>query len=345
MVQEWESLKSSRELLIGQHERIPEADLRNIVAGQYHGVKPEEVTWDQIANAAVELCRHYESFQIIPGGSDRICVCEREIAVCNLDSEPCLSEGSRRRIPQVRRRSECWVRCDMAVVPRLLGFSHRWRHRFASSRVPAAIQIVGEREAAKGLGGRRTAESWIDWLDLLRCDKDEDTGKFLYAKNTRGSRSVSEREYDRMIQAGEDIPSDVLIEFALMSDGGIEKRRYWDESTATIENLFRNSANQCLKLRSLAPHAESIGPESKPSRNADGPLTSNATEPSRTALPTVSNIEVALNGSDRKKAVELRCRLDPCNITELWTSAFQSRRGKDSTKRAAFNRWRASLVG
>jgi hypothetical protein len=85
-----------------------------------------------------------------------------------------------------------------------------------------------------------------------------------------------------------------------------------------------------------------IEPEPEPTRIAHGPLTPQTAGTSSTELPTVSDIEAALNAGDRKKAVELRRRMDTCNITELWTSAFRSRGGKDRTKQTAFNRWQAS---
>ncbi len=70
MVQQWESLKSTRERSAGIHERIPEVDFRSIIAEQ-NGTKPEDVNETQIENAALELCRHYGSFQIIPAGLGR----------------------------------------------------------------------------------------------------------------------------------------------------------------------------------------------------------------------------------------------------------------------------------
>jgi hypothetical protein len=70
-------------------------------------------------------------------------------------------------------------------------------------------------------------------------------------------------------------------------------------------------------------------------RSATADLTSEA-------VTTTADIKAALDGGDRKKAVELRCRLDGCKVNELWRSAFLSRRGADGTKQTAFNRWHAS---
>lgn len=66
LVLEWEALKAAGEDGVEQYEHIPEADLRKFVASQC-GVKPEEVTADQIDQVAVELCHHYGRFRIVPG--------------------------------------------------------------------------------------------------------------------------------------------------------------------------------------------------------------------------------------------------------------------------------------
>ena len=64
---------------------------------------------------------------------------------------------------------------------------------------------------------------------------------------------MSERELSRLIESGETIPPGGLTEFVETEGGGIERRTCWDASTATIEGLFKSSANHCLRLRSLAP--------------------------------------------------------------------------------------------
>ena len=81
--------------------------------------------------------------------------------------------------------------------------------------------------------------------------------------------------------------------------------------------------------------------ETTPNRTGDDSGTAK-TEVTSEDVPTVADIEAALNDGDRKKAVELRCRLDGCKVNELWRSAFLSRRGTDATKQTAFNRWQAS---
>jgi hypothetical protein len=71
IVQEWETLKSARGIITGEHERMPDADLRRILAGEYL-IKPEDVTDGQIEYAALELCRHYGRVQIIPSAAPEL---------------------------------------------------------------------------------------------------------------------------------------------------------------------------------------------------------------------------------------------------------------------------------
>lgn len=64
--QQWEAFKGIKQLISGPHEQIPEAFLRNALAGQY-GIKPEEVTWEQIRFAVSgDLLRHYGAVTVIP---------------------------------------------------------------------------------------------------------------------------------------------------------------------------------------------------------------------------------------------------------------------------------------
>ncbi len=63
--QRFEAFKSIRELQTGPHERIPEALVRNAIADQL-GIKPEEVTWKQIASEMAGLLRDYPALTLVP---------------------------------------------------------------------------------------------------------------------------------------------------------------------------------------------------------------------------------------------------------------------------------------
>jgi hypothetical protein len=71
VVQQWESLKSIRARSAGPRERIPEADLREIISERC-GVQPEDVSEAQIEQAALDLCGHYTSFLMIPSDSTKV---------------------------------------------------------------------------------------------------------------------------------------------------------------------------------------------------------------------------------------------------------------------------------
>lgn len=249
LVQEWEALKATRQYtsIFEAPESIPEADLRALIAEQ-HTIKPSEVTDDYIELAALEFCRHYERFRIIPTAKGQSAPSPPNLAP-SLDAE-----FWRAREDEFRARASEEDRC--------LGATHfspedRWSfHNGRGGPLPAKLVEAFKsiaRDAAKGLGTLRNAESWIDWLNLLRDARDNDTGKLLFTKNCPGSSVMSERERDRLTAEGDAVSSGALIEFVLTADGGVGRRLYWDTNTAVIENVFENSALLCRKLRSLAP--------------------------------------------------------------------------------------------
>lgn len=61
-----------------------------------------------------------------------------------------------------------------------------------------------------------------------------------------------------------------------------------------------------------------------------------------TEAETIAAIMKALDRGERKKAVGLRIEMEGCTVKTLWLEAFSSRRGRETTKRTAFNRWQAS---
>ncbi len=247
LVQEWEALKSERRTPPDEPECIPESDLSILVARQY-GITAEQVTDAHIELAAVDLCRHYELFRIIPVGGN--CLTPENQKVDPIQD----AVFWREREGDFRERD---TEEDKVLGATWFSSGEYWTFHKGAGGSPAAKLVdtfkSRAREAAKGLGSRRLADSWREWLDLLRRTTDEDTGKFIYAKNCPGSCVISEREQLRMLAAGEVIPAGGVTEFIATEDGGIERRTYWDTRTAVIENLFENSAHLCRRLRSLAP--------------------------------------------------------------------------------------------
>jgi hypothetical protein len=336
IVQEWEFLKSIRERSAATHDRIPESDLRRIIAEQ-SGAKPDDVSEAQIEHAALELCRHYGSFLMIPLASSEF----RPTA----DRPP--YEAATQDSTFWQEREDEFRKHDTGhntvLAASWSSLSDTWRFQASGSTHSASAESMQlfkslAREAAKGLGSKRGADSWIDWLDLLRSAKDEGTRMLLYAQVTSSSYIVSEVGRDHMIRDGEALPAGALLEFGREADG-VARRLYWDASTAKIENLFRNSANLCLELRSLSTRGAwepGYGPEIPRLEKTDPRIGKDQPE------PTLSDIEAALNEGNRKLAVKLRCTMDGCAVTDLYLDAFKSLAQKPATKRTAFNRWQAS---
>ena len=65
IVLQWEARKLPPRKALAGPERIPESDLLMLIAKQI-GCNPKDVTERQIERTALEICSHYESFQIVP---------------------------------------------------------------------------------------------------------------------------------------------------------------------------------------------------------------------------------------------------------------------------------------
>jgi hypothetical protein len=62
---EFEVFKSLRDMRSGPHEEIPEAFMRDSLLRQL-GIKPEEVTWEQMRHAVSSLLPHYRAIRLMP---------------------------------------------------------------------------------------------------------------------------------------------------------------------------------------------------------------------------------------------------------------------------------------
>ena len=63
--QHWEAFKSIKKLQSEPPERIPEAVVREALGRQF-GVKPEDVTWEQMRDEVSGLLKHYPAITIVP---------------------------------------------------------------------------------------------------------------------------------------------------------------------------------------------------------------------------------------------------------------------------------------
>jgi len=68
LVAQYEAFKKLKDVISGPIERIPEAVVRMTLA-QVWGIKPEDVTADQVKHAIVEILPYYKSIEIVPSGS------------------------------------------------------------------------------------------------------------------------------------------------------------------------------------------------------------------------------------------------------------------------------------
>jgi hypothetical protein len=65
ILQEWEAFKAIKQLITGPRESVPELFLRSSVSRQL-GIKPEDVSWNQISHAVTELLSRYPAIKVIP---------------------------------------------------------------------------------------------------------------------------------------------------------------------------------------------------------------------------------------------------------------------------------------
>lgn len=269
IVQEWEMYKALNKLESGVQERVPESVLRTFLARHYR-ITPQEVDREQIRQAGTELCCHYGPILMVP----------LELKANPSAQAPPESKGDRQFW---KEREGEFRKHGRPTNPKLSGewysLDGQWTFRSGSDRTASTWgteQIFKSlaREAAKGFAGPASSEPWLDWVEALRGATDRSTGKRLYAKvSTIGSLVYPEGDLERMAKSGEPVPPVGLIEFVVSEEpeghahdsagrgvslvARAEMRTYWDTTKETIENLFTNSANFCLELRSRIPKPES----------------------------------------------------------------------------------------
>lgn len=64
VLQRYEATKQIKELISGPHEQVSETFLRNALAEQY-GIKPEDVTWQQLRRGLDDLGRYYPGITLL----------------------------------------------------------------------------------------------------------------------------------------------------------------------------------------------------------------------------------------------------------------------------------------
>lgn len=156
VVQEWEAFKATQKIESGPPERIPESVLRNFLAGHY-GIKPKDVDWEQIRLAGADLCRHYGPVLVIPLELET-----NRPAKAAPDSKATAQFWKERE--DEFRKYDTPANCMSAVW---LSIDEQWIFRSDSGVTASTLEAQQvfkplAREAAKGLGGSRSAEPWMD---------------------------------------------------------------------------------------------------------------------------------------------------------------------------------------
>jgi hypothetical protein len=261
IVQAWEAYKADENIPPAPQQCVPESVLRILISRQ-HRVEPQDVTWEQICDAGEDLCRHYGPVLVVPlklEAAKQPTPGPEGVGTAQFWKE---REDEFRKYDTAENHGLSAVWFSMTndwsfLDAKGLGVSHSIEDNFKSLA----------REAATGLAGVPSSESWLDWLQGLRRARDSFTGRLLYSKTTStGTSAVGTRVLQWMAQDGEPVPEDALIRFAVRDDpdrdqstvagaatgsDGVGIMLYWETSTETIEHLFATSANFCLHLRSV----------------------------------------------------------------------------------------------
>lgn len=142
-------------------ERIPETDLRNILA-ILNAIKPDDVTEEQIEHAAMELVNQYGRFRIVPAASaDIVPAADKSKEVSTIRDAGFWTE----REAEFRRYDAA---PHAALGATWNSWGDYWTFGSGDDLLPS-VESVNlftslARESAKGIGSRRGAESWMDWL-------------------------------------------------------------------------------------------------------------------------------------------------------------------------------------
>ena len=178
---------------------------------------------------------------------------------------------------------------------------------------------------ADAIGGNVTLADFID-----SCVNSVDQGARTHiAIQDTTPISARCRELDAMAKKAIRIVTKALTS---------ESKRFGKAKTAVAIAEFSRNVNEITARSKQRIHEDALARCDSEQFASERDPKAIVVGPSR----TVSEIHVALDAGDRKRAVRLRCQLDQCVIKELWSDAFAKRGGTDKTKRTAFNRWQAA---
>jgi hypothetical protein len=238
-----------------------ESELRAIISA-VAGRRANDLSWEDLKHGASELCGHYERVQMVPTAS-------ADTTPQNDRPQAAIAEAG----AEFWKEREAEFYKDDTPENTMLLATHipisGWRFAGASGAYDSTrearktfVQLA--RDAAKGLTTLGNSELSVGWLDALSHAKDQITGGLLYSKvSTASASGTSDPVVEHLAQVGKAIPRGGVIEFFLISASdpsenavatrAIGIRPHWDETTITLDRLFRVSAAYCRELRSLAP--------------------------------------------------------------------------------------------
>src|SRR5262249_13321262 len=134
----------------------------------------------------------------------------------------------------------------------------------------------------------------------------------------------------------DDMDFDELRAKGLIHFKPVDRNTYRGKPTELGITIVQRSLAAASPNSEVTPN-QPLGLKSAHKHNTDPPPS-----PNDQSKPSLDDVKAALNQGDHKLAVKLRCTMDGCKRKDLWGEAFQSRRGTESTKQTAFNRWHAS---
>jgi hypothetical protein len=255
-VWQWERFKATNNIGPGDAERIPESFLRDTLATR-HCVSPADVTSEQIDALATDLCAYYGRFLMTLHAPQLSAEAPNQWAEPHVEAGPAFWKA---RENEFREHDTEENRSLLAVW---FSVGNEWKVRGGGGRKspPGSRQVFKSlaREAAKGLVGPVTDDSWRDWLDALLLARDTHTNERIYSRiKAVSSMTLSETEFAQKRDAGEYLPPESMVEFQLIEKPAgdaertarIRRRWFWDTYVAEVAGLFKASADHCLYLRS-----------------------------------------------------------------------------------------------
>lgn len=266
MVQEWEAHRA-RTKAESDYRRVTEAEMRQIICAAWGG-NPDDLTMEQIGRAAVELCAHFGTIQMIPSTKLDNAAEKREEKEAVVVGSVEFWEKKEAEFRNLATPGNSGLRADHYSPGGWMVFNPHGPKEPARESERMFQSLA--RDAAHGISGSKNKDPSWNWLDSLADARDQITGQLLYTKHMHSTSSISEEELARMERRGEQAPPNGIVEFVMLENGAdtshcqsstikgelgtVRRRWFFEDSSAGLSHLFNISAEYCVELRSLARH-------------------------------------------------------------------------------------------